>query len=131
LKDLRSHADENVAIIREFVLHLKLMIVVVANKLDLVSSSPTSSSSDTEINPTSPPDPSLSPRAISHEQGKAFAEENDLLYLETSAKEGWGIVQAFEDTAREVLRRHGEEDLRRRNAGKGKVSFAVCGWWIC
>lgn len=52
-----------------------------------------------------------------------FAKENGLLYVETSAKEGWGIVDAFERTAKEALKRHNEEELSRR-----KVSLcAMCG----
>jgi hypothetical protein len=104
--------------------------LVVANKLDLVASSPPTISPPPTVEPSSStslptpdinsetistsPDANLKPRAISLQQGQSFAKENGLLYVETSAKEGWGIVEAFERTAKEVLKRHGEEELRRR-----------------
>jgi hypothetical protein len=34
-----------------------------------------------------------------------FAKQHGLLYVETSAKEGWGVEDAFEKSAREVLER--------------------------
>lgn len=34
-----------------------------------------------------------------------FAKQHGLLYVETSAKEGWGVEEAFEKSAREVLER--------------------------
>lgn len=62
--------------------------------------------------------PNLKPRAVSTLDGVLFAREHGLLYVETSAKEGWGVVDAFEWTAREVLDR-----IRGKQLGK-KVS----GW---
>jgi len=73
-----------------------------------------------EASPTPPvPTPTasgtkLQPRAISAKEGATFAKENGLLYVETSAKEGWGVVDAFERTAKEALRRHNEDELARR-----------------
>jgi hypothetical protein len=113
---------------------LLIQTTVVANKVDLVSSEPTASNlstapserQDPSINSpsTSSPtlEPHLQPRAISYQAGQTFAKEHNLMYVETSAKEGWGVVEAFEKTAREVLKRHGKEELARR--GK-KVSFAI------
>lgn len=43
-----------------------------------------------------------------------FAKEHGLLYVETSAKEGWHVVDAFEWTAREVLTTVSKADLDRR-----------------
>ena len=51
---------------------------------------------------------------VSSSEGAAFAKQNGLLYIETSAKEGWGVVDAFERSAREVLRRLNESELRKR-----------------
>ena len=36
------------------------------------------------------------------------------MYVETSAKEGWNVVDAFERTARQILQRYNEEELDRR-----------------
>ena len=71
---------------------------------------------------SSPPTPSqeqqlgstgLRPRAVTTNEGALYAKQNGLLYIETSAKEGWGVVDAFEWTARQVLQRHNEEELTR------------------
>lgn len=48
-----------------------------------------------------------------------FAKSNNLLYVETSAKEGWNVENAFEWTAREILKRVTEEELGRKKGGKG------------
>ena len=42
-------------------------------------------------------------RQISYEQGEAFAKENDLLFLETSAKTAKNIVMAFNLSALKIL----------------------------
>ncbi|KAK1926446.1 GTPase [Papiliotrema laurentii] len=116
LKDLRAHADENVS------------IILVANKVDLCSASPPElpsiaygqavstdlSESAPSPSPASPSDRQLQPRAVSANEGALYAKEHGLLYVETSAKEGWGVVDAFEWTAREALRRHNEDELQRR-----------------
>ena len=160
LNDLRAHADANVAIIRESncftptVTRSKYHLVV-ANKTDLCSSSPTSlpqmsyghampfsgesiSTSDTESSPSSslpshappptpvpaaPTDSTLKKRAVSGNKGALFAKQHGLLYVETSAKEGWGVVDAFEWTAREVLERHNAEELKRRKVSRSNVKF--------
>lgn len=48
-----------------------------------------------------------------------FAKSNNLLYVETSAKKGWNVENAFEWTAREILKRVTEEELARKKGGKG------------
>jgi hypothetical protein len=53
-------------------------------------------------------------------EGALFAKQHGLLYVETSAKEGWGVVDAFEWTAREVLDRVSKAEMERR-----KVSNSV------
>lgn len=55
-----------------------LIIMLVGNKLDLVMK-----------------DQAL--RQVPKEEGKKLANENDLLYVETSAFEGTNISSAFED----------------------------------
>ncbi len=51
-------------------------------------------------------------RQISYEEGETFAKENDLLFLETSAKTSKNIVMAFNLSALKILntvQRTGEE----------------------
>lgn len=55
-----------------------LIILIVANKIDLVNK-----------------EPSL--RRVSKEEGQKLAAENDLLYIEASALEGININNAFEE----------------------------------
>ncbi|GMK59827.1 hypothetical protein CspeluHIS016_0900440 [Cutaneotrichosporon spelunceum] len=71
---------------------------------------------------SSPPPPAanaapvrkLLPRAVSTLEGALFAKQHNLLYVETSAKEGWGVVDAFEQTARQILERVERGEFERR-----------------
>jgi len=143
LKDLRAHADENVSIIREPCPGQLSLRVVVANKTDLCSASPTDVSAETSVSDEEESSPSaqkagttvpsgttkLQPRAVTAKEGLTFAKENGLLYVETSAKEGWGVVDAFERTAKEALKRHNEDELARRRVSwmsGQRVDRAVC-----
>lgn len=101
---------------------------VVANKTDLCSDSPPplpdiEYGQPVHTPPTSDSSPEtsshLKPRAVTAAEGAMFAKEHGLLYVETSAKEGWHVVDAFEWTAREVLATISQADLDRR-----KVSAA-------
>jgi GTPase SAR1 family protein len=55
-----------------------ITIMLVGNKVDLVQESPES-------------------RKISESEAKSFAEKNNLLYSETSAKNGFNVKEAFEN----------------------------------
>ncbi|WVF69883.1 hypothetical protein IAT40_004666 [Kwoniella sp. CBS 6097] len=68
---------------------------------------------------------SLRPRAVSSIEGALYAKEHGLLYVETSAKEGWGVVDAFEWTAREVLGKVRKGELERRKPGGVKLNEAA------
>ena len=111
--------------------------VVVANKTDLCSDTPPPlpdiafgqavPPSNTEQDETIPSpaqtsristDTGLRPRAVTPLEGALFAKQHGLLYVETSAKEGWHVVDAFEWTAREVLATVSRTELERR-----KVSY--------
>ena len=116
-------------------------ISVVANKTDLCSDEPPELPNvqfgqavhiDHSPSPPSPPSPTgssnstpkpppttttrtdLRPRAVTATEGAMFAKEHNLLYVETSAKEGWHVVDAFEWTAREVLASVSRSELDRR-----------------
>jgi Ras-related protein Rab-2A/Rab family protein len=130
LDDLRSHADENVS------------IILVANKTDLCAAEPTplpqiqfgqaipmdqagavpaartsvdegSAGGDSASGATKPA-AKLRPRTVSTLEGALFAKQHNVLYVETSAKEGWGVVDAFEWTARQILERVERGQFERR-----------------
>ena len=63
----------------------------------------------------------LRPRAVTPLEGALFAKQHGLLYVETSAKEGWHVVDAFEWTAREVLATVSRTELERRKVSSGHV----------
>ena len=42
-------------------------------------------------------------REVSYEEGKNFAEENEILFFETSAKEGNNIQEIFVQSATNIL----------------------------
>ena len=50
-----------------------------------------------------------SARAVTRGEGEALAEQNGMMYFETSAKKGLGVNEAFESIARQVVERLGKE----------------------
>ncbi|WWD07830.1 hypothetical protein V865_005936 [Kwoniella europaea PYCC6329] len=136
LEDLRKYADENVS------------IILVANKIDLCTSKPLPIPSiqyghpfpapDTPLDTSSSRSPSPAPapdvppsttqskelksRQVSSMEGALFAKQHGLLYVETSAKEGWGVTDAFEWTAREVLDKVKKGDMERKKPGGVKLN---------
>ena len=58
-------------------------------------------------------------REVSYEEGKNFAEENNLLFFETSAKEGNNIQEIFFESASVILDEinNGEIKLETSNNG--------------
>ena len=58
-------------------------------------------------------------REVSYEEGKNFAEENDLIFFETSAKEGNNIQEIFVQSATNILDKinNGEIKLETSNNG--------------
>jgi Ras-related protein Rab-2A/Rab family protein len=111
-------------------------VIVVANKTDLCSDTPpplpdiafgqavpppTNDQDDTPSprqSPRTSTDTSLRQRAVTPLEGALFAKQNGLLYVETSAKEGWHVVDAFEWTAREVLATVSRTELERRKVSQ-------------
>lgn len=58
-------------------------------------------------------------RAVSTEEGQAFADAHGLLFLETSAKTAFNVEQAFLKTAQEIYSKiqNGEIDVSNESAG--------------
>ena len=58
-------------------------------------------------------------RAVSTEEGQAFADANGLLFLETSAKTAFNVEQAFLKTAQEIYNKiqNGDIDVSSETAG--------------
>ncbi|EGG08909.1 uncharacterized protein MELLADRAFT_84389 [Melampsora larici-populina 98AG31] len=78
LKDLKSFGDPN------------LVIVLVGNKSDLITSNSQSDSSST------------STRQVSVEEAQQWAIDHDLQYIETSAKTGENVEEAFASVAKQI-----------------------------
>lgn len=60
-----------------------------------------------------------SQRDVTYEEAKQFADENGLMFLETSAKSGEGIEEAFLNTARRIYAniQDGSLDLNAAESG--------------
>jgi Ras-related protein Rab-2A len=58
-------------------------------------------------------------RAVTTEEGKAFADANGLLFLETSAKTAYNVEQAFLQTAESIYSKikSGEIDVSNESNG--------------
>lgn len=59
------------------------------------------------------------PRVITTEEGKAFANENKILFFETSAKTGTGVEKSFEMLMKNILRKEVEK-LQQEKANDNK-----------
>jgi len=58
-------------------------------------------------------------RAVSYDEGKKFAEENNLLFYETSAKDGTNISEAFADTAKNLVEKIESGQITLNSAESG------------
>ncbi|EKM55099.1 uncharacterized protein PHACADRAFT_255474 [Phanerochaete carnosa HHB-10118-sp] len=93
LQDVREHADPH------------LTCILVGNKVDLcLDEGPADPSQD----PPPPPSDTLSKpgkrkREVSTEEAEIWAQEEGLLFVETSAKSGVNVEMAFERATRDIL----------------------------
>lgn len=83
LKDVRQHADPH------------LTAILVANKVDLCQAA-------AEEGTTAADGPS---RDVSREEAERWAKEEDMLFIEVSAKSGQNVDLAFDQAARDILRK--------------------------
>ncbi|KAL7418626.1 tRNA (cytosine-5-)-methyltransferase ncl1 [Cryptotrichosporon argae] len=142
LSDLRQYADEHVSVI----LVANKTDLCSSTPPDLEQLRPAMPTTSTDLAAAERPDPSadagvgiaadedasarcaappppltdpadLRPRAVSTLEGGLFAKHHGLLYVETSARAGWGVVEAFEWTARDVLARVDAGALGRNRPG--------------
>lgn len=58
-------------------------------------------------------------RRVTKEEGEEFAKKHNLLFIETSAKEDNGVTEAFEETAKMIIKKvdAGEIDVDSGNSG--------------
>lgn len=123
VKELQRQANPNI------------VIALVGNKIDLLSSeAPASNDNDEDEDDdaaTTTPEgedsastqqaasqsPSSSLRAVPKEEAQAYADESGLLFFETSAKTGQGVVEVFTEIAKKI----NPQDIQQR-AGAGAAS---------
>ena len=58
-------------------------------------------------------------RKVSTEEAQSFAQDNDMLYIETSAKTGQNVPSAFEKVATQIYEKveNGEIDVNQESSG--------------
>ena len=114
--------------------------MLVGNKSDLAlpEKPPPSSSADTNGSSTEEhtglsnnPKSNKRPRAISHSEAEAYCKSHDIIrYVETSAKSGQGVENAFLEVAQRIYENieRGRYDLNDRRSGvKGHGGAAGMG----
>ena len=57
----------------------------------------------------------INERKISKEEANKYAEEHNLPYIETSAKEGFGVEELFDMTIKHFLGRCDSQDNNEKN----------------
>ncbi|KAH8100628.1 GTP-binding protein ypt5 [Cristinia sonorae] len=100
VKELQRQANPNI------------VIALAGNKIDLVQPSSTSSSSDSVDAEDEADDATATPgengetgenlRQVPRDEAEAYAQEAGLLFFETSAKTGEGIVEIFTEIAKKI-----------------------------
>lgn len=120
LQDVREHADPH------------LTCILVGNKVDLCSDEepvgPTGETTSSAPLVDAPSQPRKRKREVSTEEAEIWAQEEGLLFVETSAKSGHNVEVAFERATRDILEkvRKGEFDEDRVRA----ELFPHCDFWL-
>ncbi|KAJ2142797.1 Vacuolar protein sorting-associated protein 21 [Coemansia sp. RSA 564] len=104
IKELQRHASPNI------------VIALVGNKLDLVDSE--EEADETELG-----------RQVQTETARAYAQEMNLLFIETSAKTGTGVVETFTEIAKKLDLEQIANSRRgnRAQLNSGNVNASVLG----
>ena len=111
LQDVREHADPH------------LTCILVGNKVDLCSDEepvdPDREASSVPGTREGSSQPGRRKREVSTEEAEIWAQEEGLLFVETSAKSGHNVEMAFERATRDILEkvRRGEFDEDRVSVG--------------
>ncbi|KAE9393679.1 ras-domain-containing protein [Gymnopus androsaceus JB14] len=91
LADVRQHADPH------------LTCILVGNKVDLCDPEQDAEQSSEHTRTVSASSSKNPKRQVSLEEAELFAKEEGLLFVESSAKSGLNVDQAFEQAARDIL----------------------------
>jgi len=99
LKDVRAHADPN------------LTAILVANKIDLVPEEEESAAGETEPRASTDSRGTTGRkskgkrREVPREEAERWAKEQGILFIEASARTGVNVEAAFDQAARDILRK--------------------------
>lgn len=116
LQDVREHADPH------------LTCILVGNKVDLCSdegpTDPNGEVSPAPVTREGSSQPGKRKREVSTEEAELWAQEEGLLFVETSARSGLNVEMAFERATRDILEkvRKGEFDEDRVSVGPLSLS---------
>lgn len=91
LQDVREHADPH------------LTCILVGNKVDLCADDESADPSQDPPPAGAPAKPGKRKREVPTEEAQIWAQEEGLLFVETSAKSGLNVERAFEQATRDIL----------------------------